>query len=231
VDIPRCHQYNAYLASSEGHKKLRRILKGWVTANPKHVYWQGLDSVCAPFVTLSFNNEALAFACIQAFIPRFLNDFFLYDNSPILQEYLAVFAHILSFHDAELSSHLSEIEFIPELYAIPWFLTLFTRKLLPLSLLKSLGMTNFVLPDVFPLDKIYHLWDRILVRPLSLPCYVGVALLRQLRQTLLASSFNECILLFSDLPDIDVDGVAHNLPPPRSSWGEIDIFFRFSRVH
>jgi len=61
--------------------------------------------------------------------------------------------------------------------------------------------------DVLPLDKIYHLWDRILVRPLSLPCYVGVALLRQLRQALLASSFNECILLFSDLPDIDVDGL------------------------
>jgi len=32
-------------------------------------------------------------------------------------------------------------------------------------------------------------------------------LLRQLRQALLASSFNECILLFSDLPDIDVDGL------------------------
>ena len=93
----------------------------------------------------------------------------------------------------------------------------FSRSLLvkdPLpSLLCSLGEfttvgAHFFLfsPDVLPLDKIYHLWDRILVRPLSLPCYVGVALLRQLRQALLASSFNECILLFSDLPDIDVDG-------------------------
>jgi len=57
-----------------------------------------------------------------------LNDFFLFDNSPILQEYLAVFAHILSFHDPELASHFHDIDFIPELYAIPWFLTLYSRK-------------------------------------------------------------------------------------------------------
>lgn len=87
----------------------------------------GLDSLCAPFLTLNFNSDALAFACLQRFIPRFLRNFFLYDNSHVIQEYLAVFRHLLSFHDPELSSHLDNIQFNPELYAIPWFLTLFTR--------------------------------------------------------------------------------------------------------
>lgn len=32
--------------------------------------------------------------------------------------------------------------------------------------------------------------------------FIGVSILRQLKATLLASGFNECILLFSDLPDI-----------------------------
>jgi TBC domain-containing protein kinase-like protein len=49
LDIPRCHQYNPLLASPEGHRKLRRLLKAWVLAQQGHqVYWQGpLCDVCA----------------------------------------------------------------------------------------------------------------------------------------------------------------------------------------
>ena len=32
-----------------------------------------------------------------------------------------------TFHDPELAVHLAEIRFTPELYAVPWFLTLFSR--------------------------------------------------------------------------------------------------------
>lgn len=34
---------------------------------------------------------------------------------------------------------------------------------------------------------------------------VGLAILKQLRDSLLISGFNECILLFSDLPEIDIE--------------------------
>ena len=34
VDIPRCHQYNELLASPDGHRKLKRVLKAWVADNP-----------------------------------------------------------------------------------------------------------------------------------------------------------------------------------------------------
>jgi len=34
---------------------------------------------------LNFHREDVAFACIQAFIPRFLDDFFAYDNTHVLQ--------------------------------------------------------------------------------------------------------------------------------------------------
>lgn len=60
----------------------------------------------------------------------------------------------------------------------------------------------FVYADVFPLHKILHLWDKLILGDNSYPLYVGIAVLRQLKATLLASGFNECILLFSDLPDI-----------------------------
>ena len=49
LDIPRCHQYHALLASPEGHRKLRRLLKAWVFAQKGHqVYWQGRS--LSPFV-------------------------------------------------------------------------------------------------------------------------------------------------------------------------------------
>ena len=59
------------------------------------------------------------------------------------------------------------------------------------------------IPDVFPLHKIFHLWDTLLLGNHSFPLCVGVAILQQLRARLLASAFNDCILLFSDLPGTD----------------------------
>ena len=186
VDIPRCHQYDHLLSSPVGHSKLKSVLKAWVVSNsPRLVYWQGLDSLCAPFLKLNFNNEALAFACLSAFVQKYLYNFFLKDNSMIIHEYLAVFKQMIAFHDPELFNHLDEIGFQPELYAIPWFLTMFSH--------------------VFPLQKIYHLWDTLLLGSSMLPLCVGVSILEQFREQLLSFSFNECILMFSDMPGIDIE--------------------------
>ncbi|XP_015119108.1 TBC domain-containing protein kinase-like protein isoform X2 [Diachasma alloeum] len=185
VDIPRCHQYSELLSSGAGHERLQRLLKAWVRDNPHYVYWQGLDSLTAPFLYLNFNNEARAFACLSAFIPKYLHKFFLKDNSAVIQEYLAKFSQIIAFHDPYLANHLRSINFVPELFAIPWFLTMFSH--------------------VFPLHKILHLWDKLLLGDSSFPLMVGLAILKQLRDSLLVSGFNECILLFSDLPEIDIE--------------------------
>ncbi|ESN99565.1 hypothetical protein HELRODRAFT_113661 [Helobdella robusta] len=185
VDIPRCHQYNPLLSSPTGHLKFKRLLKAWVASHPELVYWQGLDSLCAPFLYLNFNDEALAFACLSSFIPKYLHGFFLKDNAHIIQEYLAVFTHLITFHDPILSNHMQSISFIPDLYSIPWFLTMYAH--------------------VFPLHKIFHLWDTLLLGNSSFPLCVGVAILKQLRNQLLTFDFNECILLFSDMPEIDME--------------------------
>ncbi|KAG0294913.1 hypothetical protein BGZ98_001580, partial [Dissophora globulifera] len=209
LDVPRCHQYNQLMFSPAGHEKMKRLLKCWVEANEHQVYWQGLDSCCAPFLTLNFNDEALAFACVQLFLPKFLKDMFLHDNSQVIHEYLAVFRHLLSFHDPELSSHLDHIKFIPQLYAISWFMTLFTH--------------------IFPLDKIYHLWDKILVGPSSLPLFVGIAIVQQFRQHLLQSEFNEAIGVFSSsFPEMDIEKCIESalamcrVTPPSTCWLSYD---------
>ncbi|KAG7278552.1 hypothetical protein CRUP_033420, partial [Coryphaenoides rupestris] len=85
--------------------------QAWVVSHPKLVYWQGLDSLCAPFLYLNFNDEALAYACMSAFIPKYLYNFFLKDNSHVIQEYLTIFSQMITFHDPELSNHLNQIGF------------------------------------------------------------------------------------------------------------------------
>uniref|UniRef100_A0A6A7FNK6 TBC domain-containing protein kinase-like protein n=2 Tax=Hirondellea gigas TaxID=1518452 RepID=A0A6A7FNK6_9CRUS len=187
VDIPRCHQYDELLSSPLAHVKFMRLLKAWVVSHPGLVYWQGLDSLTAPFLYLNFNNEALAYACLSAFIAKYLHKFFLRDNSAVIQEYLAKFSQLIAFHDPLLYSHLSGIGFVPELYAIPWFLTMYTH--------------------VFPLSQIFHVWDTLLLYPASLALCVATAILRHLRHQLLTYSFNDCILLFSDMPDINIEQI------------------------
>ena len=43
----------------------------------------GLDSLCAPFLRLHFNNEPLAYYCLSEFVRRYLHNFFLKDNSKV----------------------------------------------------------------------------------------------------------------------------------------------------
>ena len=129
LDIPRCHQYNELLSSPIGHKKLKRVLKAWIASEAgRYVYWQGLDSMCAPFVTLLFANEPMAYACLQAFISKFCPGFFVPDNSKIMREFMLAFRYLITYHDPEVSIHMVRLGVGPEFFAISWFMTLYARK-------------------------------------------------------------------------------------------------------
>lgn len=58
----------------------------------------------------------------------------------------------------------------------------------------------FFFTDAFPIHKLVHLWDTLLLGNSSFPLCIGVAILRQFRDRLLTYGFNECILMFSDMP-------------------------------
>jgi serine/threonine protein kinase/rhodanese-related sulfurtransferase len=185
LDVPRCHQYHELLSSPEGHYKLKRVLKAWVKYNPNLGYWQGVDSFLAPFLVQNFNNEALAFWCLQRAVEKFSRNLFDREHSVYLQEHLQIFKQLLSYHDPKLSMHLHEIGFQPALYAIPWFLTLFTQ--------------------FFSLDQIARLWDRVLLASSQLPFYLAFSMMKQLREIILPLDFNACIFLFSSLPGVDIE--------------------------
>lgn len=97
---------------------------------------------------------ARAFACFSAFIPKYLHNFFLKDNSAVIKEYLAKFAHLIAYHDPVLANHLLEINFVPELFAIPWFLTMFSREY---CIIISISKLNVKSNQFFLLAKSYYL--------------------------------------------------------------------------
>lgn len=88
-----------------------------------------MDSLLAPFLVLNFNNEAKALSCLQLVVELYLKPFFAKERKSVyLQEYLVFFQKLLAYKDPELAMHLADIGANPDLYAIPWFLTMFTRK-------------------------------------------------------------------------------------------------------
>lgn len=174
LDIPRCHQYHRLLSTPTGHLKLKRVLKAWVQSEiGRKVYWQGLDSLAACFVSLNFNDEALAFTSMRSFIDKHCRGFYIQDNSKLMREHMLTFRYLLSFHDPELSYHLHQIGIGPEFYTISWFMTMFAH--------------------VFDIDKIYYLWDHFITGPEFLFMYTALSILQQLRVLLLKSDFtNVC---------------------------------------
>lgn len=164
---------------------MRRILKAWVAYNPGMAYWQGLDSLLAPFVTLNYKDEAKAYGCMQEMVRRYLQNFFLRENASFLQGHLSNFWQLLAYHDPQLVVHLIRQEFGPELFAIPWFLTLFAH--------------------ILHMDKIYRLWDQLLLEQVFFPLFLAVSIMMTLRDQLLVMDFNSCILFFSNMPNLPMD--------------------------
>ncbi|ORY29937.1 RabGAP/TBC [Rhizoclosmatium globosum] len=189
LDIPRCHQYNTLLSSPDSHAAQTRILKAWIqTESPlKNVYWQGLDALLAPFLALNYPNEGRAYVCFKAFVGKYFDGLFREDNSGALGKCLKRIEYLVAMHDPLVASHLYNLGISPDMYAIPWVMTMFAQ--------------------VLQLDRIYHLWDTLLQAPPTFPPFLVVSLLIQLRESLLQKDFSACLLQLSELPPIDIESL------------------------
>ncbi|CAM9959231.1 unnamed protein product, partial [Discosporangium mesarthrocarpum] len=96
-------------------------------------YKQGMHEVLAPFVALSDPELPTSdiFRCYEAFIERFLPYAFNKDDEEFLslQICFRLFRLLLLYHHPSLCRFLDQYQLQPELYATPWFLTLFANSL------------------------------------------------------------------------------------------------------
>lgn len=123
-------------------------------------------------------------------------------NVDVINRYLGLLKQLLNFFDPVLGFYLHQQEFTPNLFAIPWFLTMFSH--------------------VFSLNKIFLLWDRLLVKTKTacktsnegakisentariFPVYVAVAMLTFISSELKKCDFSQLCQWSSDMQDFDV---------------------------
>ncbi|CUE61656.1 Hypothetical protein, putative [Bodo saltans] len=130
VDIPRCHQYDPFLSSPEGQRKLLHVVKAWLATAPTMMYWQGVDSVVAVLLHATNGDEALSLLLLSLMLRRWIPHFFLKGNQGAMEHRLMQLSLLLRYYDPELAHHVfDKLECKPELFAISWFLTIFAHVL------------------------------------------------------------------------------------------------------
>lgn len=248
--VRRCHQYHPVLASIEGQQLLQRVLESWLQSHPECSYWQGMDSLAAPFVVVHFhratkwilpgepgmgagqekqnraNSDLLnyntssqqqqrpdmptghdsahkaALECFDAWARLHLDGMYAAGGggTSLLRQQLAELTRLLEKQLPALATHFEAEKVTPDLYAIPWILTVFSH--------------------VLPISSTMQLWDALLVVGShrgahgNINLYVAVGILRQFARELQRRNFDEILMLLSRPPSIDVDaavGWAKNL--------------------
>ena len=167
-DVPRCHQYDYLLSSAGGKQQLNDILKGWVIEQnndldtPVSHYIQGMASCAAPFVAVNFNNVSKAYASFSNLLKatKYLECDPATGYVTLRRNLYSLIAH----HDALLWSKVQQLEIPDDIF---------------LSRLR----THFA--HDLPLEKIFVVWDALMLGPSNLIYYLAVALLIQHRTSIM----------------------------------------------
>ena len=125
LDIPRCHQYNIYLSSSTGKRKLETLLKLWFSQHSGIKYSQGLDSIAAVCISCFEGNDSAAYFCFDHIVEKYLLNVIIHEE--LIGNFLLILRNLISFIDPVLSQHLNTQNINPEMYATSWLLTLYSR--------------------------------------------------------------------------------------------------------
>jgi len=128
-DIPRLHQYSYIMNSFLGKKHLYQLLTCWLNLNESYTYVQGLDSIAlaaSEICNWEPNASMILFdQILKKFFPNFIDS---ETTLKKIKERIHLIEWILAFVEPSLALHLKKIGFSAELYAISWFITLFSSK-------------------------------------------------------------------------------------------------------
>ncbi len=152
------------------------------------LYWQGADSLCSVPLRLFWPREDIAARVASRVVAKYLRGVYVADNAIIVGRMLGLYSELLTFHDPILSAHLHRVGFTADIYALPWFLTLFSHALPP--------------------EHTAMVWDTLLTHPPEVLLHLALALVTQHRRALLAADAGGCrAVLTKALARLDVPSV------------------------
>lgn len=173
ADCERTRADVEYFRRHAVRSKMEAMLTCWCQHQATR-YKQGLNEVLAIFIFLQNEEnegEPLSdddvFALFSAFLKRFV-PFYDTDDFVPLQCTFVFFGRLLLYHRPDLHNLLEDRGVSPDMYSMPWFLTLFASKT--------------------PLKLALHLWDRFLERSdTTFFMFLGVALLSNAEQAVFSA--------------------------------------------
>jgi len=183
ADVDRTRQIIPYFRRKSVKSLMNRLLTFYCKRRSLE-YTQGLHELCAPFVWMyrtnekeeeeeekendTFENEATMFKCFYAFVTNFLPTMFSGKDFSLLNASLRFYELLLQYHDPKLSNLLLQYGLRSQLYATPWFVTLFAHTL--------------------PLKHIYSVWDMYIIEGSPfVHHFVSVSLLQSQSHSLMSA--------------------------------------------
>ena len=167
-----------------GFKKILEEILTFYCNTKKIMYKQGLNEIFGPLILLKYKMKNLKLTTIfnfaEAFIDKFLPDYFYENELYSLRSSISLFVHLLKYHEPSVFNYLDSIEIQHELYATNWLLTLRAQKL--------------------NLDILYNLWDNLIKvnDPLFIH-FILVALIKYKRELLISCDSNLLLKLMVGL--------------------------------
>ena len=146
-------------------------------------YKQGMNEVLAPFIFLGRQGLSLLqiYQMYSNFMKTYLRTTYEDEEFRPLQAQFLIFRLLVRYHDPRFSAFLNDFGVGPELFATPWFLTLFASK-------------------ITDLEIVYELWDTYLeVHDEFHSCYLGVAFIEYFRDSLVSKHSSEIPQALSQL--------------------------------
>ena len=121
-------------------KYVLELLLTYYCKNTHTFYKQGLNELLAPFLILGRHGLTLTeiYLYFHNFIRNYMPTLFIDKDFRTLQVLMQLYKSLLKYFDPELSGFLEDLGIGPELYASPWFLTLFASKIEDISIVFNL---------------------------------------------------------------------------------------------
>lgn len=145
-DANRTRQSDAFFSTDHMHTIIFEILCRFCFYH-NFRYMQGLNEILAPFLSLSplyeqFCQDSISTECnrvalsdfqaeislFEEFVTRYCSSLIQCKGIQVLQAQLSGLHQLLYYFDPLLSYHLSRLNISTDMYAVPWLITLFSRR-------------------------------------------------------------------------------------------------------
>eukprot|EP00164_Ancoracysta_twista_P006147 GFYU01008500.1.p1 GENE.GFYU01008500.1~~GFYU01008500.1.p1 ORF type:complete len:484 (+),score=104.27 GFYU01008500.1:72-1523(+) len=197
--LPDMHFFNNLEDKpTEHHDSLRRMLFIYAKLNAGVKYVQGMNEIMAPIYYVFSTDpvgedrdtrESAVFFCFQNLMARVRDNFIstLDKSADGIQARMKAFNSLLEETDNDVWAHMKNEEINPQFYSFRWLTLMLTQE--------------FELPDLL------RLWDSLFTggTDMQFLYFMCAAMIRNVRDQILATNFAGIIKLLQKYPPIDVN--------------------------